>query len=570
MHKRVRQFKTLVTVCGLLAACVLLLGAAHAQDDTENTCATVARQILQAVNAVCEDVGRDQLCYGNISVEASPSAFASSFAFEQEGDTVGVGDIATLRLQTRSFENLEWGVALAKLQVTDDTGLPQDVTLLLFGNIELENTGAPLPEVPGTVTATERVNVRIGPSGGSADAGRLDPGQAVTANGVFTNEAGEQWIRIAFADAPGGIAWVLGSLLQVDGGTEALPTLESATDGAFGPMQAFTFSSGAGVDGCGEEAESGLLVQTPAGVGEVNFLINEIDFQIGSDAFIQAVPSEQMAVTTLSGNVRASAAGVTRSIPRGARGSIPLDEAGNPSGEPELPEPVALDDVDGFEVFQGVGLFEDSFELEPFEEDCLAEYNAAFNEDGGDLAGVSGDCVGTYYDEFADEFAEDLGDECFGEGGSVFNDCLSDLTDLVVEECGDGEEDAFCDELLDEDGTFDFDDDDYYGTYPDGDYDDFEDGYDEGGGYGNEDDYGGYDDFEDGYDDGGYGYDDFEDGYDDSSYDAQPYDQSYDDEQGYDVPDDDGGDDGGYDDPGDDGDDDGGDDDGGDDYDGGY
>lgn len=460
--QRIRQW---LLVALLIALCGTVVQVTQAQDASA-TCASTASQILATVNTVCGEVGRDQLCYGNVSVEASPSDFASGFTFEQEGDLVSVADIATLRLQTRNFNNLEWGVALAKLQVTDDTGLPQDVTLLLFGNIELDNSGADLIEVPGVVSATDRIIVRIGPSRGGADAGRLEPGQAIAATGIFTNEFNEQWIRIAFDEAPGGIAWVQGVLLDIEGGVDALPVLETSDNqsSAYGPMQAFTFSSGAGVDGCGQEAESGLLVQTPAGVGEVNFLINEIDFQIGSDALIQTMPNEEMRITTLEGNVRTTAQGVTRSIPGGTRGTIPLDEEGRAAGTPQLPEPIELDEIEAFEVFEEGGFFEETFEVVPFEEGCLEEYNDAFNADGGSVGSASGDCVGEYYDAFVDEFLEDLPDECFGDEGNVFGGCLDDVNEIVIAEC-ESEDDPFCDEFIDEDGDFT--------GY------DYEDGYDE-------------------------------------------------------------------------------------------
>ena len=60
------------------------------------------------------------------------------------------------------------------------------------------------------------------------------------------------------------------------------------------PMQAFYLSTGLGDSQCSEAPDSGMIVQTPDGVGEVAFTVNEVDVQMGSTVLFQAVPDDDM------------------------------------------------------------------------------------------------------------------------------------------------------------------------------------------------------------------------------------------------------------------------------------
>lgn len=62
--------------------------------------------------------------------------------------------------------------------------------------------------------------------------------------------------------------------------------------GDFGPMQAFYFRTGVGDAGCAEMPNSGIVVQTPAGVGEIALNINGVDFAFGSTAHLFSLPSD--------------------------------------------------------------------------------------------------------------------------------------------------------------------------------------------------------------------------------------------------------------------------------------
>jgi len=71
-------------------------------------------------------------------------------------------------------------------------------------------------EVFVTVTYTEQINVRNGPSTVLYDIiGNMQPGETAKALGV---SPGRDWVQIEFPSGPGGVAWVHTSLISISGG----------------------------------------------------------------------------------------------------------------------------------------------------------------------------------------------------------------------------------------------------------------------------------------------------------------------------------------------------------------
>ncbi len=500
----------LILALGLLVFSVEIVSAKPLLQTEGDGCSAVAQSALDAVRAVCEAIGRDQVCYGNISIDADASDNAMDFNFEQAGDIVDLSDVAGLRLKTLDYFSDEWGVALLRVQASLPDDAPQNVTMLLFGNVEIANEGV-AELVNLKMTTTTASNVRLSPNSNGPILGSVPGGEEMVANGRITNGVGEEWFRVQFHRGPGGVGWIWGNLLTTDGDKNTLVELETQAARPYGPMQAFTFSSGQGDRPCETAPDSGILIQTPAGVGEINFLINEVDIQIGSTAFLQSVPGQSLSARTLDGRVLTTTGGVTRLVPKGSQVSIPVDEDGHASGPPELPEPYDLDELDELDYVLDDELFEEDIDVEaPLEAQFLDEFNEFFNdsehdalfdllledefdedfdaffdalldgefdegqldeyidqyfeEEFGDELGLlvkdalEPDFIDGEFDEFADdEFGEDcVGDECFGDEG-FGEDCFED-------ECFTDDEffeDEFGDEGFDDGGEEDFGDDDF-------------------------------------------------------------------------------------------------------------
>lgn len=104
-------------------------------------------------------------------------------------------------------------------------------------------------------------------------------------------------------------------------------------------MQAFYLRTGIGDAPCEGAPQSGLVVQTPEGVGAVVFNINGVDVEMGSTVFFQADAEEGMTVSTLEGATHVSDELGSQPILAGTWVRIPLDENLRPSRAPGWPRP---------------------------------------------------------------------------------------------------------------------------------------------------------------------------------------------------------------------------------------
>lgn len=120
-------FITLLSIVSLVAA----------QDD----CPTDVNDALVAMSEICLAIGRNQACYGNGDVVAVPQA-NTVINFSEVGDTAAVDDIQSLTLSPYEIDLNEWGIAVLVVQADIPETLPgQNVTMLLFGDVDLSNDG---------------------------------------------------------------------------------------------------------------------------------------------------------------------------------------------------------------------------------------------------------------------------------------------------------------------------------------------------------------------------------------------------------------------------------------------
>lgn len=125
-------------------------------------------------------------------------------------------------------------------------------------------------------------------------------------------------------------------------------------------MQAFYLSTGVGsTNNCEEVPESGLLVQTPEGAGEIAFSVNGVDISLGSTAFLQAQPDGNMSISTLEGAAYASYGSEHYPIIAGTLLNIPLNAHLVPDGLPGLLQSYDLDFLDDLPI----GLLDRDFDI---------------------------------------------------------------------------------------------------------------------------------------------------------------------------------------------------------------
>jgi hypothetical protein len=303
--------------------------AALAQTD----CPTLVTTALETATSNCDSTGRNQACYGNITLIAEAQDNIDDFHFEQAGDLADVAAIQSLQLSSYDADAGVWGVALMKLHANLSQDVPDDVTLLLFGDVTIEN------RVGGvTLQATTNASARAR-SAPTTEANNvlmaIPPGTQVTLNG--RTDVGD-WLRVILQDRGGMSAWVSASLLNITGDATTLDVVK-ASDPVFGAMQAFYLKTGVDDRPCAEAPDSGLLIQTPEGAGTVSFLVNEVNIELGSTAYIQS-GNNTMTISVVEGRAKVQADNVTQFVPAGTATTVPLTPDGrSPDGAPTFPQP---------------------------------------------------------------------------------------------------------------------------------------------------------------------------------------------------------------------------------------
>jgi len=298
------------------------------------TCPEIVQTALDATDEQCSSTGRNQACYGNVNLAATPQPGVGDFNFSAPGDRVAVSVIASLSLNSRIEEEGEWGVALMQLQANLPDTLPgQNVTFLLFGDVEIENAVETNVEpVMFDVMALGDISVYTNPSADSAPVSDLFEGDLMTAVG---RNAEGTWVQVSESGVSG---WVSADEVEAAGDMDTLSIINPATAG-FTPMQAFYFQSGSSDAPCAEAPDSGILVQTPEGVQQIAFTVNDINITLGSTAYLQAQPGGNMTTSVVEGEATVEAGGAAVVVPAGSQVSVPLDTDGRAAGVPSQPQP---------------------------------------------------------------------------------------------------------------------------------------------------------------------------------------------------------------------------------------
>ena len=322
---RMKRLNIIIWIVSLLVLTAPIL----AQDSLG---AGIVETALAAANENCDGLGRDQACYGHALLFANLINDAEPFAFE--GDKVNLTRIQSLKLSGLDTETGTWGVAMMALRANLSSAQPENITVLAFGDVLLENAVLPPTSAEVQVQTQEYVNVRLGPSTQVGVAGVLAPGQTVTA---LERLADTSWVRVRLPEGDN-TGWLLTDLISTDDDLQTLNVAER-TAPYYEPMQAFYFQSGADAAELTEVPESGLIIQTPEGVGEVQLLINEINIQLGSTVYFRATPGEAMTIATLEGHADVNAFGSESTAFAGTQVSVSLDENMRPVGAPSAPEP---------------------------------------------------------------------------------------------------------------------------------------------------------------------------------------------------------------------------------------
>jgi len=109
------------------------------------------------------------------------------------------------------------------------------------------------------------------------------------------------------------------------------------------PMQSFYFTGNVGIPQCGETPASGIVINTPEGVGTVEMQINQMTMRFGSTVLLEAIPQDALRVTTLEGTAEVEFLGEVQVARTGQQVAVPIDNNALPLAPPLPPVDVPID-----------------------------------------------------------------------------------------------------------------------------------------------------------------------------------------------------------------------------------
>ncbi len=314
---------------GVIAVLFVTVAAVNAAD-----CPEIVKNALDATNSVCSATGRNQACYGNVSLTAEAQADAPAFNFTKPGDLADITGVKKLILSPLDANADSWGIALMKVQANLPDTLPgQNVSFVLFGDVQIDNA-AGVSAATLTVSAKQTINVREQPSKSGKVVASPQAGTELLADGITDDGA---WLRVHSADSSVQ-GWVSATIVTVTGDVKTLAVVKADAP-RYSPMQAFYFKSGLKDAPCSLAPDSGILIQTPQGAGKITLNVDGADITLGSTAYFQAQANGEMTVSVVEGQGTVTAGGTTVTVPAGTRARIPLDANLTANGVPVGPEP---------------------------------------------------------------------------------------------------------------------------------------------------------------------------------------------------------------------------------------
>ncbi len=316
---------------------IILMFTVYTTIAQEETCPELVVSALEITEESCNETARNQVCYGHFSLDAAPYIETDEFDFNSPGDLENIAALRSLRLSAMNEALGAWGVALMAVAATQATGQAEDVTFVMFGDVELNN-----PVTIMSVITQEVTNIRQKPGTNNPIVGSVDASVSLTANGRLPDSS---WIRVRLSEEENSIGWIFADLISSQGNLNSLNIIDPdtqdtlSTNLAYGPMQVFTIETGAQDAPCAEAPNSGMMIQTPEGAAEVTLLMNEIDISLRATAFVQAQAEGNLELFVLDGTATVTSDGVDYTVIPGSSITIPLDAFGMASGPPDAPQP---------------------------------------------------------------------------------------------------------------------------------------------------------------------------------------------------------------------------------------
>lgn len=331
-----RSIRSIIILSFVIVVSAVVVVVTNAQ---ETTCDIDRSFIVETVGEVCTNIGENEACYANFEVTAIPQENSPEFAFAQPGDNADLAYIRSLFLSALSETDDRWGIAQLRLLARRAHG-SEDIILLLFGDVEVENQVGNTLSFPVQLANTSGLNVR---SSASPNAQVVDSISSEDDILAVARLADSSWIRVVNQNS-GIMGWSAANFLTPLGDQRFADLPEQAsTQPYYGPMQAMIYRSGEGAGACGTVQSDGMLIQTPQGVARVSLLINEVSVELisspqyGATAFVTSNPNEGMTLSMLTGAATVEANGTQFFVDANTQTTIGIGANGTANSQPSVP-----------------------------------------------------------------------------------------------------------------------------------------------------------------------------------------------------------------------------------------
>lgn len=137
---------------------------------------------------------------------------------------------------------------------------------------------------------------------------------------------------------------------QIDDASQASDVQTAYPDlGNLKPFQAFYFRSDTlSSDLCEQMPSSGVIVQTPNGMGAVSMVANGVRFDVSSGTAFMSVRSDHaMSFSVVEGSAQVTAKGVRQTVQAGSQVAVPMTIDLKPAGPPGPPQPYQVTHMPG-------------------------------------------------------------------------------------------------------------------------------------------------------------------------------------------------------------------------------